>query len=315
MNKKRKILTVVGLVVLGVIIWLHAANEEHIRLTTLLVFGGFYAGLYALLGGESKPRNWRRIIKLSGMIIAVLVVIAGLVGAIIYVQEQDARRQREIEWAERAQTAKIEREKKEQAEKIVKEAKQREEEASKHRITRSEIDLIDLRFQRPGIAYTLPPEFTMGMGSFADVGEPDYFLYGRIRNRSAHTLNSITLKVRLYENEDSSDILGETTTRITVEVPPHQARAINWPIYFGHLPELTQPAWKYDVTEIRGSKGYQWQDDPTVKDFDPDKFLGLTPTPKPKRDDVDAKKHGTANPFDQFDAPRSSLPNQPTPTP
>ena len=52
MNRKRKVLTVAGLVVFAVIVVL---NEDHIRLTTLLVFGSFYAGLYALLGGEDEP--------------------------------------------------------------------------------------------------------------------------------------------------------------------------------------------------------------------------------------------------------------------
>jgi hypothetical protein len=60
--------------------------------------------------------------------------------------------------------------------------------------------------------------------------------------------------VQLREKE-SSDILGEQTVQIRVEVPPHQTRAINETIYFDNPPQLTHYAWTYAITEIRGSGG------------------------------------------------------------
>src|SRR5207249_3669509 len=121
-----------------------------------------------------RPRNWRRI-KIIGVILAGLVVIVGLIAAIIHSHDEErksGRRRRDAI----------------------------EEEDSKHRITSSEIDLIDLQLGRP----------RYGMG---------YRLTGRIRNRAAHnrTLNSITLMVTLREKE-GSDILGRQKVPIRVEV-------------------------------------------------------------------------------------------------
>ena len=275
MNKKRKLLTVLALAVFGAIIffhycdpWFHQGRLEFgaggawhggryhagsiepliadVRMP-LFALAVVYAGLFFLLGGKDaepvsrRPRNWRRII---GVVLAGLV-IAGLIAAIIYFDEEEKRK-------EAMRQANI------------------EYEASKHRITQSEIDLIDLR---------------LGRNTYGSI----YYLTGRIRNRAAHsrTLNSITLIVTLREKDGSPDILGQQTVRIPVEVPSHQTRAINQTIYFNNSPQLTQYAWGYFITEIRGSKGHDWQDDPIVKDFDPDKFLGLTPTPSPKRNIFD----------------------------
>jgi hypothetical protein len=83
---------------------------------------------------------------------------------------------------------------------------------------------------------------------------PTYFLHGRIRNRSAHTLNSITLRVQFYQTDGSPDILGDKTVRIQVNVPAHQTREISWPISFEGAPQLTEYAWKYAITEIRGGQ-------------------------------------------------------------
>jgi hypothetical protein len=83
-------------------------------------------------------------------------------------------------------------------------------------------------------------------------------LHGRIRNRSTHTLNSITLRVQFYEKDGSPDILGDKTVRIQVNVPAHQTREISWPISFEGAPQLTEYAWKYAITEIRG--GQKWVD-------------------------------------------------------
>jgi hypothetical protein len=253
MNRKRKILTVVALAVFGAIIWfnydevtsLHASRRAAAKAglnMQLLILAGSYAGLFFLFGGKDaepvprRPRNWRRI-KIIGVVIAGLAVIAGLSVAIILGHEYDRQR-------ERTRRANI------------------EYEASKHRITSSEIDLIDLRLGRPQY------------GTY-------YSLTGRIRNRAAHnrTLNSITLIVTLREKEGSPDIVGQQTVQINVEVPPRQTRAINETIRFDNSPQLTQHGWDYFISEIRGSEGF-------------------------------------TNPFDQFpDAPRSSLPDPPTPTP
>jgi hypothetical protein len=272
MNRKRKVLTVAGLVAFAVIVWAHIANEDHIRLTTLLVFGAFYAGLYALMGGEDKPRNWRRIIKWTGMIATVLMAIAGLGAAIIYAQEREAQRQRNIEYAQRAQAEKIEKEKREEAKRMEAEAKQREEEnrkqakkieeeASRHRIKRSEIDLIDLGLQCLQSFEELETAYDTFLGHFPI--HKTHRLTARIRNRSAHALNSITLQVRLHEKEGSSDILGEETVQIPVYVPPHQTRAINATLNFGAAPKLTEYALTYAVIEIRSGIKYV-STDPTA---------------------------------------------------
>jgi hypothetical protein len=265
MNGKRKTLTVIGLVVFGVIMWQHHANDEHIRLTSLLALGVFYAGLYALLGGESKPRNWRRIMRVTSLIVAGLVVIGALIGATIYTQQREATRQWHIESEKREQTGKIEEEKREQAKQAQNLAKEKREqaekqaeqlviEASRHRIKPSEIDVIDLRVQYSEASLEIEEPHSFGI--FDDLipsKSTHYRLTGRIRNRSNHTLNSITLMVRLYEKEGLPDILGEETLQINVGVPPHQTRAIGSPISLDDSPQLAQYALKYAITEIRGS--------------------------------------------------------------
>jgi hypothetical protein len=277
MNKKQKILTVIALAVFAGIIAGHYSSpngrygfypsdygwyyldlsasgkygfipDVRLPIFTLAVF---YAGLFFILGGKDtdsvprRPRDSRRI-KIIGVILAGLVVIVGLIAAII------------------------------QSERIRRDAI--EEAASKHRITKSEIDLIDL-----------------GLAPFHE-SSTAYLLFGRIRNRAAHnrTLYSITLILTLREKEGSPDIVGQQTVQIRVEVPPRQTRAFGQTVYFDSSPQLTQHAWEYFISEIRGSKGYDtWFDinapavSPTAspkrdKDFDPDKYLGLTPTPSPK---------------------------------
>jgi hypothetical protein len=180
----------------------------------------------------------RKILTIIGVILAGLVVIVGLIAAIIdSYQRKEARRQANIELEER-----------EEATRQVK----IEEEASKHRITESEIDLIDLRLDLP----QFPSNFA------------GFYLTGRIRNRAAHnhTLNSITLTVLLREKEGSQDILGQQTVQIRVEVPPHQTHAFHQTVYFDNPPQARQYAWTYAITEIRGSAGGDW----------------VTPTPSPK---------------------------------
>jgi hypothetical protein len=257
MNKKRKILTLVALAVFSVIIFFHYyrfnyrwESEDLPRIhgvrMPLFVLAVFYAGLFFLFGGKDaepmprRPRTWRRII---GAILAGLVIV-GLIAAMIYSREEEKRK-------EATRQANIEYEKRKEAANI-------EEEASKHRITESEIDLIDLRLD--------PPQFPSNFEGF--------YLTGRIRNRAAHnrTLNSITLIVLLREKEGSQDILGQQTVQIRVEVPPHQTRAIHQTIYFDNPPQVRQYAWTYVITEIRGSKGIEWLDDYPV----------VTPTPSPK---------------------------------
>jgi hypothetical protein len=254
MNRKRKILTIVALAVFGSIIWFNydgvtslnaskrAAAKAGLNMQ-LLILAGSYAGLFFLLGGKDaepvprRPRNWRRII---GVILAGLVV-ASLIAAIIYSLELERRK-------EATRQVNI------------------EEEDSKHRITSSEIDLIDLRLGRDKYLWS------------------SYYLTGRIRNRAAHncTLNSITLIVTLREKEGSPDIVGQQTVQIRVEVPPHQTRAISETIYFYNSPELTQYAWGYFISEIRGSKGYDNVFDEAAKQTEAEKKLtGLPDQPKP----------------------------------
>ena len=54
-----------------------------------MVLGAFYAGLYALMGGEDKPRNWRRIIKITALACAGLLVFRRLFGLVLHAQEQE----------------------------------------------------------------------------------------------------------------------------------------------------------------------------------------------------------------------------------
>jgi hypothetical protein len=229
----------------------------------IFVLAVLYAGLFSLFGGKDaervprRPHNWRRII---GEILAGLVV-ASLIAAIVYAHDRkEVARQANIELENRKEAkrqANIELERR-------KEAKRQEnikEEASKHMITSSEIDFMDLRLERPQTNQFQDPFFVEG-----------YHLTGRIRNRSAnYKVKSITLTVTLREKEGSPDILGRQTVQIRVEVPSHQTRAISQSIFFPNLPQLTQYALTYDVTEIRG-------------DFDPYEYLrqNLTPTPSPK---------------------------------
>jgi hypothetical protein len=243
MNRKRKILTVVALIAFGAVIFFHYCGWHwqlgfgewpvfrDIRMP-LFVLGVVYAGLFFLFGGKDaepvprRPRNRRRII---GAILAGLVIV-GLIAAIIYSHEVEKRK-------EAARQANIEVERRKEATRQA----NIEEEASKHRITESEIDLIDLRLD--------PPQFPSNFAGF--------YLTGRIRNRAAHnrTLNSITLIVLLREKEGSQDILGQQTVQIRVEVPPQQTRAIHQTIYFDNPPQVRQYAWTYVITEIRGSAG------------------------------------------------------------
>lgn len=265
MNRKRKILTVVALAVFGAIIWFNYDEVTSLNASRraaakaglnmqLLILAASYAGLFFLFGGKDAEPVPRRPRNWRRII---GVILAGLVAAALI-----AAIFYSYEVAGRNERSRREA---------------IEEEDSKHRIRSSEIDLIDFKLGRPQYGSA-------------------YHLTGRIRNRAAHnrTLNSITLIVTLREKEGSPDILGEHKVQIRVEVPPHQTRAISETIYFANLPQLTQHAWGYFISEIRGSKGF-------------------------------------TSPFDQFDAPRSEvidpktgkpkeidltgLPDQPTPTP
>jgi hypothetical protein len=263
MNKKQKILTVIALAVFAGIIAGHYSSPNgrygfypsdygwyyldlsasgkygfipDVRLP-IFALAVFYAGLFFLFGGKDtdevprRPRDWRRI-KIIGVILAGLVLIVGLIAAIIHFHEEERR-------SEQSRRDAI------------------EEEDSKHRITSSEIDLIDLGLGR----------LQYGTG---------YYLTGRIRNRAAHnrTLNSITLIVTLREKEGSPDIVGQQTVLIRVEVPPHQTRAIRQTIYFDNLPQLTQHAWECFISEIRGSKGYDDVFDEAAKQMEAEKKHG-----------------------------------------
>jgi hypothetical protein len=276
MNKKRRRLTLAALAAFGLIIFFHYCDPSRGRFGTggawhggryhagsiepliadvrmpLFALAVVYAGLFFLFGGQDaepvprRPRNWRRV-RISGVILGGLLVIVGLIGAIIDSHEQERQRESIRRSAIATEQTNRERERK-------RVAQLQEWEESKHRITRSEIDLIDLRLEPVGNS------------------NGEYVLSGRIRNRAAHnhTLNSITLMVTLREKA-GSDILGQGTWSIRIEVPPHQTRGIFTLIEFPDLPLLRERVWNYDVTEIRGRKGM----------FD-DLIPAVTPTPSPK---------------------------------
>jgi len=308
MNKKRKILTLLALVAFGVIIALHYYHplynqwtypEQHHSgrtvTTSKLVWGWsngspliedirmpvfvlavFYAGLFFLFGGKDtdsvprRPRDWQRIKQVIlniSVFAGGLMVIAGIIGAAIESNEYQQQQ-------ERARKAYI------------------EDEASKHRIKSSEIGLKDLKLD--GVPY-------------GPVGE--YNVTGRVTNGSKYPLTALVLKITLTDNypDGNLEIIGEERVTFNVTVPPYQTRNIQQYVWFRNFPK---PAGKYQfsyfVAETRGNEGHDWQDDPIVKDFDPDKYLGLTPTPSPKRDIFDRlaeeeeakKKRGTAKPSD-----------------
>ena len=224
MNRKRKVLTVAGLVAFAVIVWAHIANEDHIRLTTLLVLGAFYAGLYALMGGEDKPRNWRRIIKITALACAGLLVFGGLIVFVLHAQEQETTRKQQVaftQFQQRQQSDRIEKEQREQAAAIEKEkaeqyqriSEEKEKEASRQRITQSEIDLIDLQLTGPKISWEtnpFPESATFGDITLKHTGYP---MTGRIRNRSIARSFPFPCTCSSTEKEGSRDVLGEAEGR------------------------------------------------------------------------------------------------------
>jgi hypothetical protein len=157
--------------------------------------------------------------------------------------EQEAK---SIEVEKSIQAAAIEKAKKEQAKKA-------RLEASRQRIKQSEIDLTDVRYE---------PLQRWEQNETEYVGTSSYRVHkthrvtARLPNRSAYPLTSITLKVRMYDREESSsDILGEHTVQIRVYIPPHQTRAIKGKVNFDDAPKLAGYAFTYVITEIRGNSG------------------------------------------------------------
>ena len=105
-------------------------------------------------------RAYNRGMRKALLSILGLVVIVGLIAAIIYSHEVEKRK-------EATRQANTELEKRNEATHQA----NTEEEASKHRITESEIDLIDLKLGRPKDGISADPFFVNG-----------YHLTGRIRN-------------------------------------------------------------------------------------------------------------------------------------
>jgi len=113
----------------------------------------------------------------------------------------------------------------------------REIEASKHRISSSEIQLVDLDLRHQNQAKW-----------------DSCMLIGRVRNHSLrHTLRRVSLKITLRDKLPSgeSEIIGEEDAYINVTVPPGQTRELSTYVYFAHLPAPRgQFSWSYVITEL-----------------------------------------------------------------
>jgi curved DNA-binding protein CbpA len=110
-------------------------------------------------------------------------------------------------------------------------------EASKHRITPSEIELVDLALKE-------------------NYGGWSYQLTGRIRNHSVrYTVQTVLLKLTMREIQSpaASEIVGEDNVFLIVSVPPGQTRNVSGYVRFRDLPKPSgRLEWSYTITQITG---------------------------------------------------------------
>jgi hypothetical protein len=108
-------------------------------------------------------------------------------------------------------------------------------EASKHRITLSEIKLVDLEL-KPGY------------------GSGFYELTGRIRNRSrVYTAGTVIVRLTMSDVQQAgtSEIVGDEDVHLYLNVPPGQTREVSSSVIFKDLPRPEgRLQWNYSVTEI-----------------------------------------------------------------
>ena len=113
----------------------------------------------------------------------------------------------------------------------------RERELATSRISRSEIELVDLALQ-PGY------------------GTSSYTLVGRVRNLSAqYTLSEVRLKLVMRDCAPAGhcEIVGETDESLYLGVPPGQARDLNEYVSFRGLgPPSGKHQWEHQILEIIG---------------------------------------------------------------
>ena len=112
---------------------------------------------------------------------------------------------------------------------------QRERAESKSRVKANEVELSDLRLDRPQYGSS-------------------YQLTGRVRNRSERfEIGSLRLRVVLQDCLGANDcsIVGDTIAWVFVSVPPGQTRAIDDSVHFSDVPPFRGNfAWRYELAEI-----------------------------------------------------------------
>jgi hypothetical protein len=83
-----------------------------------------------------------------------------------------------------------------------------------------------------------------------------YRLHGRVRNQNKHyRVKVVTLTITLNDcapdSQDDCDTVGETDTRIYLDVPPGQVRDIDDPVYFSTGSGVRRHMqWSYRVSSI-----------------------------------------------------------------
>ena len=81
-----------------------------------------------------------------------------------------------------------------------------------------------------------------------------YSLVGRVKNTSAHTVFSLTARIRISDCDDSGhcETVGDQNEYIGILLPPGQVRDMNETVYFGNATKIRGHfEWNYSITEIR----------------------------------------------------------------